>query len=402
MMRKLFLSGMGLCAALFVFQACNDPVFYTISQEVKPIEPRIKGSPTNFVVFNNTMFVASGKSLHWYKNTDDEQFGWDNEKNNVPQPGGRITCLAATDGYLYALCYDDADSPSSAVVRRYSGSVNWEKLGGSTGLNIGDYDSLQSIYAAGEVLFISAEKSNNFDILYLDEAGGSANSIKKLAYLDGSGETPEYAGELCGAVYDGAYYLCTKGQGIYKTNDPSGGAIRLESSSDIDYSGIDYTGIINLGNTIAAITREGKLYTVQDSVAETNVAMGSLATGALAIWKQDASANPRKLLLSGRQGSLEYTTSSGYTYGYLELELELDSGGLKNGENFREPGKDPSSITDGDNDRYKSTIGKQPIKHIFQAPFEIDNKRTLFASTQKNGVWSYKERDGTPQWNAEE
>jgi hypothetical protein len=398
MMRKLFLSGMLSLTALFVFQACNDPVFYTISQEVKPVEPRIKGSPTNFVVFDNAMFVASGKSLHWYSNTGNEP-GWDNEKNNVPQPGGRITCLAATDNYLYALCYDDSDSPSSAVVKRYNGSDSWEKLKSSTDLNIGDYDSLQSVYAAGEVLFISAEKSNNFDILYFDESDVSANAIKKLAvaYIDESNNVekePEYAGELCGAVYDGAYYLCTKGEGIYKTDNPSSGAILIESSS-----GIDFIGIINLGNTVTAITRkEGKLYDVQNPIIETDVVMGSLATGALAIWRQENSAEAQELLLSGRQYSLEYTTSSGYTYGYMELEL--DSGRIKTGGNFREPGESPSSIDD--NDRYKSTIGKQPVKHIFQAPYEIDDKMTLFASTQKNGVWSYKKRDGTPQWNAEE
>jgi hypothetical protein len=393
MMRKLFLAAICLCTALFVFQACNDPVFYAISQEVKPIEPRIKGSPTNFVFFNNTMFVASGKRLHWYKNTDDEPFGWDSENIIVPQPGGRITYLAATGNYLYALCYDDSDSPSSAVIRRYNGSDSWEELSST-----GNYGSLQSIYAAGGVLFIWAEESNNFVILYFDETDVSANGIKKLeaVYLveKGGKETPKYSGELCGAVYDGTYYyLCTKGQGIYKTDDPSGGAICLESSS-----GIDFTGIINLGKTIAAISREGKLYTVQDSVAGTDVAMGSLATGALAVWQQDNFPGARKLLLSGIQDSLVYTTSSGYTYGYLELELE--SGGLKAGEKFKEPGKSPSSIDN--NDRYKSTIGKEPVNHIFQAPYEIDNKMTLFASTQKNGVWSYKERGGTLQWNAEE
>jgi hypothetical protein len=106
------------------------------------------------------------------------------------------------------------------------------------------------------------------------------------------------------------------------------------------------------------------------------------------------------MLLAGRQDSLSYSFTYGYTYGYLELEL--DTNGIKSGKNFIEPGKESvSTVNLGENERFQSTIGKNPVSYLFQVPPAIDANMILFASTQKNGVWSYRDRDGLYQWNAE-
>jgi len=168
----------------------------------------------------------------------------------------------------------------------------------------------------------------------------------------------------------------------------------------------EFIGIINLENskkTLVSITRDCKLYTINAASASETASFddGRLATGALAVYR-DKTTNKPILLLAGRQDSLKYTTDSGYTYGYLEIEIS--DTGVK-GSKFSEPGiNNISSVfkdKDGGNAQYKSSIGKYPVNYIFHVPRGTDTNMPLFASTQKNGVWSYRYVDGKWQWNAE-
>jgi hypothetical protein len=371
-MNKRFLFVLCVIAAVFIFGTCSDSVFYTISKEVTPIEPRIKGGPTNFAVFDNYMYVASGSKLFRYKEGD-----WETE---IPPPSGRIKQLASTEDYLYALCYNDVNMAGSTVLRRYGrGDSIWSEIKGDTE----GYDTFQSVYSAYNELFIGAEKNDLFAILHIVD-----DSIKLLTKTG-------LKAMLCGAVfYETVFFLCTEG---YAPNEASGIYIY-----NADYpptlipktNGIRFTGIINLGNSIAAIDRGGRLYSVTvSSIGNDLIAsMGRESSGAIAVW-QDAENNAPTLLLAGRGSLVE-----GYTYGYMELNI---TNGVPSG-NFNEPGEiSPSSIKDYNKELYISTIGKESVAYLFQAPREVDANMTLFASTQKNGVWSYKERDGKLQWNAE-
>jgi len=359
------------------FGACNDPVFYTVSVEPPIADPLISGSPTNFVVFKNIMYVASGRNVYRYDGKN-----WDLMSS---QPGGRVLQLAATDNHLYALCLED--SADYTILKRTDDSRTWKEITGNTG----DYNMLQSIYAVGNELFIGAEGSGYYIILYMDGDG-----FKPLIT---GGTGTETGALLCGAAYNGSnYFLCTRSNTIYVAQQAvaSGTTVPMSINENINFA-----GIINLGinNIIVAISRDGNLYYVDPKITSVpNVSLGGRsATGALAVWR-DASEIPR-LLLAGRQDRLDYSVDSGYTYGYLELEL--DSTGIKARKNFIEPGEAPPSSVD-DNERYVSTIGKNPVNYIFQTPPEINTEMTLFASTHKNGVWSYRMRDGLWQWNAEE
>jgi len=366
--------------------ACNEPVFYMISVEPPITDPLIGGSPTNFVVYKDKVYVASGRNIYSYDGTSCEK---------IPlQPGGRILQLAATDSYLYALCFPNSGNTN---LKRFSAAGNWEDVTGDTG----GYNMLQSVYAANDKVFIGAEKNGSFIILYMTDNDGAYSPLTPGSTTD----TPEYM--FCGLAYDSQYYyLCTRSNKFFLTPITGGPVTAKSKMKDDDPEKDDdvkFTGIINLGNnTILAISRNGNLYNVNSGLDITrleNISIGNnrYSTGALAVWR-DETGTP-KLLLAGRQDSLVYTVDSGYTYGYMELEL--DSGGIKAGMNFTEPGKaDISSVAD--NERYISTIGKYPLNHIFQMTADIDPNMTLFASTQKNGVWSYRVRDSIPQWNAEE
>jgi len=375
-MRKKICNCLFTFTVVFTIAACNDPIFFTIYQEVKPIDPRIMGAPSNFVIYKNAMYVASSDTIHRY----------DGSWGTISPPGGRILKIASTDKYLYALCYNDHSSGMDFVIKRFDGNI-WETLGGDTD----SHNSIQYIFAAGGVLFIGAETDNVYSVLYIDE-NDTNKTIKKMTLL-GLPEDRNAKNEISGASIIGTdYYISTIGDGIFKTSNPASGATLISDTLDIKF-----ISMINLNSTtIALITRDGHIYTSPAFSRVGEISLGNrFATGALAVWenKDDPS---QKLLLAGRQDKLEYTVDSGYTYGYMELELNSD-GTIKSDSNFMEPGKRPvTTIVDG-NERYISTIGKYPVNHIFQATDGI-----LFASTQKNGVWSYRDRSGGYQWNAEE
>jgi hypothetical protein len=357
--------------------ACNDPVFYTVSREVQPRDPVISGGPANILVFDKykALYTASGINIYTYTVTS----GW---KRADSQPGGMITHLAASRSYLYAL-------GESGIKRSSTGNGGWEQLGTA---DKSDY-KFQSMYGAGGVILIGAENEDNFKVYYIDENETNKEAAIKIL-LDKSGE-------LCGAAGSGGWcYFITKKIGAYRTANPALGVDPIAGSNNIEFS-----GIINLedaSGTIISIAREGSLYTLGNSVsASVEKKTGSFesdykSTGALAIWRNSSNPYP-VLLLAGRQNSLNSSSATSYNYGYLEIEL--NSGGIA-GSTFREPGTYPSTVDD--NDRFKSTIGKEPVNYLIQTPKEIDPEMTLFASTQKNGLWSYKVRDNIPQWNAEE
>jgi hypothetical protein len=371
-MNRRFIWALSLIAASFALGTCSDSIYYTISQEVVPVEARVKGGPTNFAVFDGYMYVASGSRLFRYKNEN-----WDED---APRPGGRIKQIASAGNYLYALCYNDENPAGLTALMRYDGR-SWTETRGDTG----GYNTFQSVYAANGALFVGAERNDSFAILYID--GG----IIKLLTVTG------LKALLCGAAfYETDFFLCTEGHTI--NSQKTGGVYtcnaNFSSGPDLvpNTNGVQFTGIISLKDSCAAIDRGGKLYTVTKAgISGSKAALTRESTGALAVWRDGNGA--QRLLLAGRGSLVE-----GYTYGYMELDV---TDGVFS-ESFSEPGENsPSSITDNNKELYISTIGKESVTHIFQAPPEVDAKMTLFASTQKNGVWSYKARDGKLQWNAE-
>jgi len=358
-----------------LISACNDPIFYAISLEVEPKDPIIKGSPTNFARLHTAVYVASGNWLwkytgKWqaYKKFDD-----------------KILQITSTRYYLYALCYNE-NSSNVKTIKQMDISGKWTDISVDTGA----YKNIQNIYSANDKLFILASNT------------ASPEAISHAVYhYSNSGQGWLAHGELSGAAYNGTnYFICTRQGSIYRIDGAS-----LNPELLFENPKVSFMGIINLENSensIVSITRKGELYAVDNTTATaiTDISFGGrLATGALTVFKEyltDQKQYVPKLLLAGRQDILGYTTDSGYIYGYLELDL--DDSGVKS--NFIEPGINSYSSIYGDNERFISTVGKYPVNSIFQTPYEIDEKMTLFASTQKNGVWSYREIDGEWQWNA--
>jgi len=381
-MKKQFLYKIFFAVVILTFGACNDPIFYTISLEEEMLEPLIKGSPTNFVEFkgSNTsynMYVASGDILYRYEGTVNGKGKW---KDDIKPGGGNIFALAATTDKLYALC----GGTSNKKVLKVSGDGEiWSDVEELLKSNV----VINTIYAVNNQLFIGAGSIGNYSIL------NGNDFTTTLAETDNK--------MLNGVAYhNGIYYFSTKdlitenGGGIYIIN--GGDLFSQESASTLGNGA--FVGIINIGigaDPVKAINRDGNMFNVTSGGISPIIgtSMGErLATGGLGVWKNDKG---ERLLLAGRQDTLGTSISSGYTHGYLEAVID-SSGNIGD---FDEPGrKEPSTVNYGDNERYGSTIKNHPVNHIFQA--SVDD--ILFASTQKNGVWSYRDRKNGWSWNAED
>jgi hypothetical protein len=418
-----------LLLAITVFAAsCNqDPIFHTIFREVKPLEARIKGTPTAMAVFSRAsgtaLYVASGKEIYWYVNTNntDPKKCWDGDRGRVPkQPGGTITSLAATDEYLYALCMADPNTRAMSLNRIGKSDNSWSPVG--FGSDAASHPVLQSIYSAGNLLFIASasdsdkDKAPSYAVLYVSDTDTQIKSLGKDLYY------------LNGAAFDGDdhYYLSANDMinsvggiyGIPKTSfagTPSLTTLTNSDSSSTNESPV-FRGIISLEDsgaarpgTVLAMDRSGALYSVGSGKFTYLNKMTSIDsmkfTGALALWSdKNASewttpgATPKPAWLLAGIASMDTSITTGYSNGYREFDLLR---GNYSDSSFYQPGDAPGS-TVHDHERYLATLDKYCINSIFQAPKTLDPEMTLFASTQLNGLWSYRLRDGEWQWNAEE
>ena len=415
---------------LAVFASCRDPIFYYISQETPREEPRIKGAPTNMVVWERdypdpedtdktitvrAFYVASG-GLHWYAKDSDGVSRWNWSGAPISQPGGRVIALAATDDYLYALTLTGhgVDTKLKRLGREWKEKETWDDI---ETLNVGSYTLIQSIYAdrGQDRVFAGARldnvNSDQYAILYLYPPATSGE-LPTMQMLQ-----PD-TGLLSGAVYrDSIHYLSTRGKGIFQiseTNLTSGNTTVSQQDAPSGSKDRMFMGMIKLKDeTIIVVERDGgAFYEVRngsfarmtistDDGSSPAMQTGNYATGALALWAERSDPDGTKLIVAGLQGGLYNTMTTSYTHGYVEFELDSTGKITRR----RDPG-DLLSVdipgTDG-NARYRATIGTKPINHLFQAPPDIDNNMTFFASTQNTGLWSFKERpsSGGWQWNAE-
>ena len=416
-----------LLLPLLIFISCFDPIFYNISNEDEILDPKISGNPGNFVMFNGNMYVASGMTLYRYNGHYKEGNGtvhsdkgdWDDSTpdGKLKPPGGRIFMLAATNSNIFALCEDLVDRNGEKVPEiflRKSSNPESDNFS-DVPVNIGSIRyRILSVYSINNRLFLGAWSANDTGGILIKDASGNdvSGSLNILTAGDSGNDLARLAGTdnklLNGAEYNNAdYYLSAidlrNDAGCIYVSDLTPANTKPKSGSE----GIPFTGIINLkdsNNTIVAINRKGVLYYVSSLTDTKRNFSDHLATGALAIYEK----NGKRLLLAGRQNNIVTSVTSGYMYGYLELEI----GNGISGSEFREPGKNSNSSmpldnSPGENGKYNSSIGKMSINHIFQYPGTEDNDKILFVSTQKNGIWSYRYRKSSDStwywyWNAEQ
>ncbi|GBU28439.1 hypothetical protein R84B8_01998 [Treponema sp. R8-4-B8] len=381
---------------VFSLVSCNDAIFYKITVEPPMIEPLIGGSPTNFVEYNSKLYIASGKNIFSYgKNEQSGKYEWSDPA--WQKLDSFVINLAVVGDSLYAVYL----SGDSGKIRRYykdGNPIEVEILPDNVPCNV------QSIYASNNYLFACIRNDKNAYAFYYKE--DEKTGFKEISLQISDTEKKNCI--LKGVAFDGTYYYLCTNYGIFYVNK------HIDSPLLVPGANYVFTGIINLNaNCVAAISERGDLHEISISengpiskkVAGFND--GRYSTGALALWHKDINDKTPSLLLAGRYEDY-YSTTSAYSNGYVEIELD-ETGKIKivlnekgdEIQRFREPGKSPPTSID-DYDRYTPSLGKKLINNIIQTPFTIDENMTMFASTQQDGLWSYKKRDNIMIWNAEE
>jgi hypothetical protein len=346
----------------------QEPLFYYIHLEYPPIEPIIGGAPTEIVKAGNVLYVANQKSL-WEYDMSVLNPRWVERS----KPSSEfIKAVAATTTDLYVL-------DVGGSIYKLNGT-NWDPLGHISGA--------EQIYGADDRLFIGTKST------VYDETLSSITGVKGL---------------LRGAIGDNlsGYYICMAEAWASDPDEPENTGIftvpglGVAATKVYPPSGnVSVKGIINAGTTIVAVTENTIVY--QDSIGgfdDDPISPGVSFTGGMALWEH---GTEKKILLGLKKGS------GTFAYGYRELDLDGSGDVITK---VYEPG----NVTDGrttsidPGSRETSAIGKHPVTALYAIPSspalnsgDSDGRPIIVASTQQNGVWSYRVRQGTPQWNGED
>ncbi|MDR1127309.1 MAG: hypothetical protein LBL06_04185 [Treponema sp.] len=373
MIKRLFLIVSSLLTITAFFACDQDHIFYKISQEVEATDPRIMGGPTAIVELGNALYSASkmGKTVHEYANDS-----W----KRLPAPGGKILELATDTVSLFALIGEPMEPTR---IMKYNGQA-WEKVVD------GDFETIKGAGDGTTGLIFASTKTT-------------------VSAYDGDGvekKTMEPGKILMGAAsLGGVYYLAVAEKGVFTYDgvDFSHNSETLALEAITGSTNKNTVGILVVGNEIVTVTRGGEILWGDSNKFQSAVSVGHYLTGAMSLWGTD-----QLLLIGIHQRS---STSTSTDLGYREIALK--NGALPRDKddpakvkiiNWYKPGAsreqdDHSPSTLSNEDKYDSTIGIHVVTDIVQAK---DSKGTLFAATARNGLWSYRSRDGSDVWNAEE
>jgi hypothetical protein len=346
-------------ALLLLFVSCDQaPLFFIISNEVKPKDPSVEGSPSKIIEISDMLYIANGNILRYNNNR------WD---KLLPKPNAPVRDIIAEGNTLYALTLSSTDSKTT--LWRQSGE-GWKAIN-----NESSYSFLQSLYNCNGEIFMSGR-----------HLGGSTYAILQLTG-DKLTEIKTDSGWLSGTAYlNGYYYFATNSNGVYRGTSLDAAALEVVEKSD-DYI---ITGLIGTDSEVIAVTTKGYLLELSTgvAVASKEAISNTVFTGALAIWEH----KNRKLLLAGIHRSTG-------VYGYIEFVF--NENGKVDIDHARAPGNDDGLTSVPSEKRYQceTSIGTHSISHLYVVESDDNEKLpVIFASTQKNGLYAFRNNE----WNTEE
>jgi hypothetical protein len=372
-MRKFI--GALLTAGTVLFASCaQDAIFYTIQYDKNlNKDPAIPGGPTKIVEIGDTLYIGSNRIYRYAKPAESgEESSW--TRLPVQAGGKKILDLAGTDTYLYALIMKDSSLSDSELVRLpVSGGDSWETW---ETLDKSGHANIQSIYGAGDTLFAGTNSGGNY-VLYIADASESLARV------------PNASGILKAAAKhsDGTYYISLDGRGILKAASP----LELSNENILTYgseSPNNFLGLINIEDEVIAVSGGGWIWRIGGNGLVIGKKYDAGLNGILAKWKDPVDSGKNvDLLLLGRSGN---------NYGYSELPTGPD-GKLNVDAALQRPGQPHSGVPTSVSkyETYYNTLGTHAVNSLYQAPWDA----ILFASTQKDGLWSCR---GDPkEWDVE-
>lgn len=400
--KNLFCVCLALVMSFAVLSCKQSPILFMISNEVAPKAPQIPGHPSKIVAItdasahpdlNNRLYVTTKYTVWSYDGTT-----W-KSMTHQPPASGDISDITAAKDALFVRTVDPYR------LWKTSDGTNWIEIPNAAASS---YPKLVGIYAAGEELFVAGLVPNDvsnpdYAILWYDDKNTPDNSDDELVVLK---EIVGSGGRLTGAVYIGnTFYLATLG-GIYALSDGTLAEGALDSADPLQ--GSTNKGYIT--GLIADIPQTSLLAVT----AQNNNPARILTAPAAGLSTEFTEKNYYDhIRLNGgmniaENSSGDYILMVGYetendnfNFGYREIVLNADGSFPDSGYEFNVPGasvKTTIAYSDGSQDQYESSLGREIVTSIIQTPLVIDPKKTIFASTYINGLWSYRNNE----WNAEE
>jgi hypothetical protein len=379
-----------------LFGACNqDPIFYDISMEVILNDPKIPGTPTPIAADtnNNKLYISNGRIFVYEKPASDTRGFWQELPAGQP-PGGNTRGLALAGNALYALTLRGTSLDSAVIYALSLDSAVWIPVSNPSG-----YNKPQSLFGAGDYLFVGAlSGDSSHALLYL---GKGDTELKLLADRTVTDSETGGISELRGAVFfNNQYYIATAGHGIYKFDKPedaaAGMVLNTASALPGSLEAGNFIGLLPIDSAVYGFTGGGSIWKETGGIVRSFSDVNF--TGALGIWQNPADDKERFLLIGrGARG----ITSVSYTYGYYELVIA--DGELKTDNLFVPGSAEASSVKN--HGQYVSSLQKNALNGIYQVPWvEGGDERPIFASSQLNGLWSYRKNgeSGNMEWNIED
>ncbi|MDR2481312.1 MAG: hypothetical protein LBD07_03345 [Spirochaetaceae bacterium] len=375
---------------IFFFTAITC-LMLSCSQEAEVSEPDLKepafkklkptGALTKFVsragyaelyVSNGDLWMAAAPDYEW---------------NKITKPSdGTISDIAISGDSLYAIVINNKTGETTIWCSDRSGDGSWDRVKNGT------KEQYRAIFSANGVLFISEWNGNyyfndkNYNIITL-----SGNFVKYNTSL------------LTGVVWmNSNYFFATQGDGIYYSPMPNKSTTR-----SLPVTNKNILGLVKLpASKIAAVSKKGYIYQInvpalvhgQEFDHQTNVSIPTITeskdfqisfTKALAYY-QNSDAG---LLIVGIKSNFTKEV------GYRELFVNYNTGNITF--ELRYPGE-LSYTSVSDRETYTASIGEKKLNAVIQAGPNTERLPLMFASTQKDGLWSFRSNsEGRKIWKAE-
>ena len=375
-----------LILGILLLSACNqDAIFYVIENGTELKSAAIPGGPTRIIHYNETLYVA-GNGIYWYTPYNN-RMRW---RKIAIQPRGTVIALAATEEYLYALSYTGSTISSTQLYRYKEGEPEWQAIENSL-----EYNRLTTMYSGGDTLFIGAyqgSSSAKMGVLYIQDTDVSLHLGREFTSKGLLNEA---------TFYEGNYYIAVESQGLIPFSDP---ALMAAATALNEDAAPNFIALMQIGSSLIAVSHTGVVWRIgKDRRVIDKKECGFIFSGAMAYWEdptEDPAERKLPLLILGRTVSGGSSTTY-YTYGYYEFSIDA-SGELDLSVNKMEPGDKRPNETIGTtvavNAKYVASLGTHVVNSLYQAPRSLDADMPIFASTQKDGLWSCRNQ----VWNVED
>jgi hypothetical protein len=429
---------------MFLLGTCTmEPLFYYTHLEYPPIKPIINGAPSKIVTAGNYLYAANRNGLWKYEYPYGGARSW--ESMGMPSGESHIKTLAAAGTNLYLLGETGAihewNGTSWSSVPLKIGKIQQihgagTRLFAGDGKNVYEISSMSSftlfpgpegllsgaVYDGSSAYYISVSDGDNPGVFQIASSSKlTSERIMGIVWFDGKLTAVDTSGNIhtdiagspdtisTGVHFTGALAVKRASVRIIVRNTGTSSQALTTGTYGYNAGGGTFAFTINTAITVPAGGRQvfiaqaqgdGK-YQVSGASNQSAFTGGPALAASVVYDVEENTATCAGILLLG----IAAGGSGTFRCGYRELDLNdilLHSPG-DSGISTAYPSGRPTSIDPST--KNTAAIGNYPVNALMILPDsdsgDAAGRPVILASTQQNGLWSYRFRRTEPQWNGE-